>query len=259
MKSLKKTINFSYKFKGDYKKVLLKYEKTKDINEFKYIEIDFINNISYVFKIDKYIKDWKDEKYEDIKLRIIKNFLMFLISFEKEKTIYFQDINKYEEIYLFISSYIASKMIKKINNFIYKLMNYHSNYIIYGDHKEKWGSIVGYIETNKEYLAKKIVNYVINIRKKYPFISSSYTIKTIGFKLKKRELKKLNNYRSIYLYQWKVKKMFSKRKMLYQIKRKIEDMYKKRKEDMLEKRKKIRHTKYKYSFQKEKLKIINKC
>jgi len=115
-------------------------------------------------------------------------------------------LDRFYDISLPVNTNLAHFMIVKIKKFLYKEMNTNSKNILLGDTKEKWGSIVGHIETNRRDKAIRIINYVKQIRKKYPFISSSFTIKTINFELEPYKLKGLNNYVNSYKYSWEKKK-----------------------------------------------------
>lgn len=116
------------------------------------------------------------------------------------------EFDLFYDVILPINSHKSSYMVSKIKKFLFRIMRTNSKNILYGDNKEKWGGIVGSVEVNRFDIALKIVRFVKNIRKYYPDITSSFTIKTYGFKLKDKDLKGLNNYVSNFKFKWQKKK-----------------------------------------------------
>jgi len=149
------------------------------------------------------------------------------------------EYNLYYDVILVINSNIASFMMGKIMSFVRNEIKTNSKNILYGDHKEKWGSIVGHITTNRKDKAIRIINFVKSIRKKYPFISSSYSISLVDFELEKHKLKGLNNYETIYQFTWEKKKRRSISKNYYNNSKYYQkNKLEKRKQEILNSRKK---------------------
>lgn len=192
-----KTVNYRL-LKKDIK-VFQKYINSYEIKELKKLSIEFKNFFKRTFSLDLHTRD---EVLLESNLLATREVLYSLLDSD---TVEF-DSCKLRDIYLTRDSNLATYMMSKIIKFLRSEMNKYSRHILYGDHKEKWGGIVGHVDVNNEIIARRIVNFVKSIRKMYPFISSSYTIRTIGFELNKHQLEGLNDYRSIHKYKWQVKR-----------------------------------------------------
>lgn len=219
------------KTKNIIKLNIYEIELLKNIEDFN--EIETINdNLFYLFK--SVIKFNSDIELETNK-KLLKSF--------KENLKYSKEIDPFYDIILVYNTSIASYMINKIKRFVYSLCETNSKNILIGDHKEKWGGIVGHVTVNRKDLLIKILKYIISIRKNFPYISSSYTFTPIGFDIEENLTKKVNNYRSFYKFKWqkRIKKFYLKKNIYSKFSNK-----KKYKEDLIKNRKKIIKTKYRY-------------
>lgn len=219
------------KTKNIIKLNIYEIELLKNIEDFN--EIETINdNLFYLFK--SVIKFNSDIELETNK-KLLKSF--------KKNLKYSKEIDPFYDIILVYNTSIASYMINKIERFVYSLCETNSKNILIGDHKEKWGGIVGHVTVNRKDLLIKILKYIISIRKNFPYISSSYTFTPIGFDIEENLTKKVNNYRSFYKFKWqkRIKKFYLKKNIYSKFSNK-----KKYKEDLIKNRKKIIKTKYRY-------------
>lgn len=165
-----------------------------------------------------------------------------------------KELDVFYDLTLYYHTDIAGYMIKKIKKEVYRICDTNSKNILIGDHKEKWGGIVGHITGNRKDKVVKIIKFVKNLRKQFPYITSSYTCSTIGFNLDNYILKGLNDYIKCIIPKhrfipknkpYKINKHNKKVKSKFFRKKSKIEIYK---ENLLNKRKNIIKTKYRYTY-----------
>lgn len=216
----------------------IEIKKLRNINNFD--EIKDINEKLYnvIFNTLKYNNDIEIQSNE----KLFKNF--------KSTLKYNKEIDIFYDIILPYHSDIASYMIRKIKKFVYSVCDVNSKNVLIGDHKEKWGGIVGHVTVNRKDILIKILKYVINMRKQFPYISSSYSYSAVGFKIENYWIKKVNNYRKSYQFIWQKKqyKIYNKKsffKSCFLNRNSHKHFYK---NEVINNRKKIIKTKYRYTW-----------
>lgn len=210
------------------------------IEELNRNNIEVLNNQNYLvlykflIKLNKKVKD-------ELTLKAYNNVIRELITIFK----YNKEVNIYYDLLIFFNSTIASEMIYKIKKYVYRIADTNSKNILIGDHKEKWGSIVGHIDVNRKDILIKILKFIKDLRNRYPYISSSYTYNAIGFDLNHYLLKNINDYKSMN------KNRYGKKPSKYKYPLSKKTFFKKTKvklfkNDILKNRKQIINKKYRY-------------
>lgn len=214
---------------------LKKLRNISNFDEIKDINVILFNVISKTLKYNNEIEIQSNEK-------LFNNF--------KRNLKHSKEIDVFYDIILPYQTDIASYMIKKIRKFVYSVCDVNSKNVLIGDHKEKWGGIVGHITVNRKDILIKILKFVINMRKQFPYISSSYTYSAVGFKIENYWLIKVNDYRSIYNYKWQKKeyKIYNKKSVFKSSLNKRNSFKHKYKYDVIKNRKQIIKTKYRYTW-----------
>lgn len=189
-------IKFNYNISDEDKTAINSYNKLKYDEQYN-TNINISDELKTELRKQLYI-DLRSEDDLILKsnIHVLKDVLNYLVDYPNH------EFNLYYDLLLPKNSIISSYMVGKIIRFVRTEINKNSKNILYGDHKEKWGGIVGHIKTNRKDIAIRIINYVKSIRKKYPFISSSYTMNFEGFEIEPHKLKGLNNYKSFYKFKW---------------------------------------------------------